>query len=107
MNPKQDTDEDAAVCVDFVKSPIFMNITNVDGIHEEDPREKPEAKKYEKLTYQEYMKMIVEKETGPGNSFPFTLIATKLAERAKSRVLIVNNDIKNIRKALEGKNAWT
>ena len=99
--PSLTTDEDAAVCADYVKSPILINITNVDGIYEEDPREKPEAKKYEKLTYQEYMKMIVEKETGPGNSFPFTLIATKLAERAKSRVLIVNNNIKGIRKALE------
>ncbi len=105
--PSLTTDEDAAVCADYVKSPYMINITNVDGIYEEDPRKKPEAKRYEKLTYQEYMKMIVEEETGPGNSFPFTLIATKLAERAKSRVLIVNNDIEKIKKVLEGENVGT
>jgi uridylate kinase len=105
--PSLTTDEDAAVCADYVKSPYMINITNVDGIYEEDPRKKPEAKRYEKLSYVEYMKMVLEKETKPENSFPFTLIATKLAERAKSRVLIVNNDIEKIKKVIVGINCGT
>lgn len=101
------TDEDAALCADYFKSPYLINITNVDGVYDKDPRKHPEAKRFDHLTYEEFINLIRDEDVGPGASAPYTLIATKIAERSHCRLLIVKKDIKAIQEAIEGKNTGT
>ena len=101
------TDEDAIICADYVKSSLLINITNIDGIYSKDPKKEPTAQKYKELTYENYIELIQKLHIQPGYSVPFTLIATKLAERSKCRVLIVPGVISDITKALGGINVHT
>ena len=105
--PSIKTDEDAAICADYFNSPILLNITNVDGVYSADPNKDPNATKFTHLTYQEFIDFIQAEDVGPGASAPFTLIATKIAERSGCRLLIVKKDIEAIRKAIQGINVGT
>ena len=98
------TDEDAALCADYFKSPYLINVTNVDGVYDSDPRKNPKAKRFDHLTYKEFIDLIQHEDVGPGASAPYTLIATKIAERSQCRLLIVKKDIKAIKDAIEGIN---
>lgn len=101
------TDEDAAICADYFKSPYLLNITNVDGVYDSDPNKNKNAKKFDHLTYQEFIDLIQDVDVGPGSSAPFTLIATKIAQRSNCRLLIVKKDIESIKKAIDGINVGT
>ena len=101
------TDEDAALCADYFKSPYLINITNVDGVYDTDPKKNPKAKKFDHMSYKEFIELILHEDVGPGASAPFTLISTKIAERSNCRLLIVKKDIQTIKKAIEGFNVGT
>ncbi|MHA2363661.1 MAG: UMP kinase [Candidatus Hodarchaeales archaeon] len=101
------TDEDAAICADYFGSPLLINITNVDGVYDVDPRTNVEAKKIPHLSYAEFYQLIGGTDVGPGASAPFTLIAAKIAERSNCRILIVNKDIDSIGGVLRGENRGT
>ncbi len=101
------TDEDAALCADYFKSPYLINVTNVDGVYNEDPRKNPHAKRFNHLSYKEFINLIQNEDVGPGASAPYTLIATKIAERSNCRLLIVKKDISAIKQAIEGINVGT
>ena len=101
------TDEDAALCADYFKSPYLINVTNVDGVYDADPRKNPKAKRFDHLSYKEFIDLIQHEDVGPGASAPYTLIATKIAQRSNCRLLIVKKDIKAIKNAIEGINVGT
>ena len=101
------TDEDAALCADYFKSPYLINVTNVDGVYDSDPRKNSHAKRFDHLSYKEFIELIQHEDVGPGASAPYTLIATKIAQRSNCRLLIVKKDIKAIRDAITGKNVGT
>lgn len=101
------TDEDAALCADYFKSPYLINVTNVDGVYNEDPRKYPKAKRFDHMSYKEFIDLIQDEDVGPGASAPYTLIATKIAERSKCRLLIVKKDISALKQAIEGINVGT
>ncbi len=101
------TDEDAALAADYFKSPYLINVTNVDGVYDSDPRKNPGAKKFNHLSYNEFIDLIQHEDVGPGASAPYTLIATKIAQRSNCRLLIVKKDIQAIKSAIEGNNVGT
>ncbi|MHA1993507.1 MAG: UMP kinase [Candidatus Hodarchaeales archaeon] len=105
--PAVKTDEDAAIVADLFGSPILINVTNVDGIYDKDPRENSDAKKYEKLTYKEFYEVISPLSIGAGSNAPFTLIAAKICERSNMRIIICPKDLNKIRQAIEGVNVGT
>ena len=105
--PAIKTDEDAAICADYFNSPYLLNITNVDGVYNADPNKDPKATKFDHLTYTEFIDFIQHEDVGPGASAPFTLVATKIAERSGCRLLIVKKDIQVIKKAIQGRNVGT
>ena len=105
--PAIKTDEDAAIFADYFGSPFLINITNVDGVYNADPRVDPEAKIIPSMTYNEFFALISSNKVGPGASAPFTLIAAKIAERSNRQILIVSKDIDNIASTLRGENKGT
>ncbi|MFX0051522.1 MAG: UMP kinase [Candidatus Hodarchaeota archaeon] len=105
--PAVKTDEDAAILADLYGSPILINITNVDGIYDKDPQKFSEARKYEKLTYNQFYEIVSPLSLDAGSNAPFTFIAAKICERSNIRIIICINEIDKIREAIKGKNVGT
>ncbi|MHA2073499.1 MAG: UMP kinase [Candidatus Hodarchaeales archaeon] len=105
--PSVKTDEDAAIVADLYGSPILINVTNVDGIYDKDPRKFPDAKKYDKLSYQQFYEIVNPISLGAGSNAPFTLIAAKICERTNMRIIITPKKVDKIQDAIKGKNAGT
>ena len=105
--PAVKTDEDAAIVADLFGSPILINVTNVDGIYDKDPRNNPDAKKFTELTYKEFYEVISPLSLGAGSNAPFTLIAAKICERSNIRIIICPKVMNKIEKAIEGVNVGT
>ncbi len=105
--PSVKTDEDAAIVADLYGSPILINVTNVDGIYDKDPRKHPDAKKYDKLSYRQFYEIVNPISLGAGSNAPFTLIAAKICERTNMRIIIAPKIVNKIKDAIQGKNAGT
>jgi uridylate kinase len=105
--PALKTDEDAAIVADLFASPILVNVTNVDGIYDKDPRKYPDAKKFTELSYREFYEVISPLSLAAGSNAPFTLIAAKICERSNMRIIICPKEIAKIKKAIEGVNVGT
>jgi len=105
--PAVKTDEDAAILADLYGSPILINVTNVDGIYDNDPQQYPGAKKYDRLTYNEFYEIVSPLSLGAGSNAPFTFIAAKISERSNIRIIICDNDVMKIQNAIKGKNVGT
>lgn len=105
--PAVKTDEDAAVLADLVGSTVLINVTNVDGIYDKDPREFTDAQKYGTLTYKEFYEIVSPLSLGAGSNAPFTLIAAKICERSNIRIVVCPKDPEKIRQAIQGKNVGT
>ena len=67
----------------------LVNLSNIDYVYDADPRENPEAKKIEKISWPEFRKLIPE-EWDPGLSSPFDPVAAKEAESLSLEVAIIN-----------------
>ncbi|MHA1976400.1 MAG: UMP kinase [Candidatus Hodarchaeales archaeon] len=105
--PAVKTDEDAAIVADLFGSPILINVTNVDGIYDKDPRKHPDAKKFVKLSYKEFYEVISPLSLEAGSNAPFTLIAAKICERSNIQIIICPKEIDKIQQAIEGVNVGT
>jgi len=105
--PAVKTDEDAAVVADLFGSPILINVTNVDGIYNKDPRKYPDAEKFPNLTYKEFYEIINPLSLDAGSNAPFTLIAAKICERSNMKIIICPKDIDKIQAAINGLNVGT
>ncbi|UCE12386.1 MAG: UMP kinase [Candidatus Heimdallarchaeota archaeon] len=105
--PAIKTDEDAAILADLFGSPILINVTNVDGIYDKDPRHYSDAKKFDELTYTQFYEIVSPLSLGAGSNAPFTFIAARICERTNMRIIISPKNVGKIRDAIEGKNAGT
>jgi uridylate kinase len=92
--PAVKTDEDAAILADLYGSPLLINITDVDGIYDKDPRKFPDAKKFNQLSYSQFYEIVSPLSLGAGSNAPFTLIAAKICERSNIRIIICSRDEK-------------
>ncbi|MBF8280920.1 MAG: uridylate kinase [Candidatus Magasanikbacteria bacterium] len=80
-----------------------INLTNIDGVYDRDPRKNSAAKKISRISWKEYRKMIGHKWT-PGLNAPFDPIAAREARAAKIRVVIIDGrNLETVRAALHGK----
>jgi len=79
------------------------NLSNIEYVYDKDPNKHKDAKKMEKLTWNE-MQNIVGTEWVPGANLPFDPVATKAAADAKLKVVIINGtNLENLNNFLEGK----
>lgn len=66
-----------------------VNLSNIDYVYDSDPREHSNAKKFERLSWAEYRKLVPE-EWDPGLSSPFDPVAAREAEKVGLEVAIIN-----------------
>lgn len=102
------TDYDAAIFAKTIKSDLIINATNVDGVYSDDPKKNPNAKKFDTLTYQEFIKIISKLEQIPGEYRLFDLKGAKLLKEIKAKLVIIDgSNPEEIVNAVEGNHNGT
>ena len=102
--PGHSSDWNAILVAKKIKAKRVINLTNIDFAYDKDPNKFKDAKKIERIKWQEYRKLIP-KEWTPGIHTPFDPIASRMAEKERIEVVIMNGRrIDNFTKYLLGKN---
>ena len=93
------TDSGAILAADILNSDLIIKMTNVDGVYDSDPKNNPNAKKYNRLTYDE----VIDK-----NLKVMDLYAIEKCKEKNISILVINfNDYKKISEAINNKNIGT
>lgn len=101
--PGWSTDFDAVELAKKFEARRLVNLSNIDYVYDKDPKQFPDAKKIEKISWAEFRKLIPEKWE-PGLNAPFDPIAAKEADFISLEVAIMNGrDIENLGNYFDGK----
>lgn len=101
--PGCSTDTDAVLVAEKLNIKKIINISNISFVCDSDPRINPNAQKFEKLSWGEYLKIIDDNWT-PGMSVPFDPIASKKAESLGLEVVFMDgSDLSNLDNYILGK----
>lgn len=87
--PGHSTDHCAVLIAKNIGATRLVNLSNIDYVYDKDPRKYPDAKKIEKISWQEFRKLIPD-TWSPGLSSPFDPVAAKEAETLNLEVVIIN-----------------
>ncbi|MEM9833915.1 MAG: UMP kinase [Bacteroidota bacterium] len=100
--PGWSTDYIAVLLAQRYQARTVLNLSNIDYVYAEDPRENPNAQRFEQINWADFRK-IVGNEWTPGLSAPFDPIASKKAEELDLTVVILNGKkIENMKAFLSG-----
>jgi len=101
--PGWSTDYDAVIlCQDYGIKEV-INLSNIDQVYDKDPKEFPDAKPIEKITWSAYRKIVGDTWT-PRMNAPFDPIASKLASEIDITVRFLNGkNLPNLAAAIDGK----
>ena len=100
--PGWSTDYDAVLLAKNFGVKKLINMSNVDYVYDKDPRKFKNAKKIERIRWNDYLKMTGKKWKA-GMNVPFDPIAAKEARKSGMNVSIIGKDLKNLRSLLDGK----
>lgn len=106
--PGHSTDFDAAMFAEAVKADMLINATKVDGIYSADPEKDHNARKYERLTHDELLEIVLKNPQLPGEYRLFDLKATKLIRKLKLKTISIDGrEPEEIIRAVEGRHHGT
>lgn len=84
------------------ESKIIINLSSVDFVYDSDPKLNPNAKKFENISWTEYMSFI-SSEWNPGMNLPFDPIASKEAQMNNIEVIFIGgHNLESFDKYLNG-----
>lgn len=102
------SDYDATVFAKEVKADLLINATNVNGVYSGNPKKNPRAKKFDKLSFNEFEKIISKNVQFPGEYRLFDLPAAKLIKKQKIKTIFIDgNDPEEIVRAVEDNHRGT
>jgi len=107
-HPNQSTDGVASFCALTSGANLIVNATNIDGVYTKNPKEHKDAKKTEKLSFNEFKKIISLNAQTPGKYALFDLWAIPRLKRKKIRLIVLDGrEPENILRAVEGESIGT
>lgn len=96
------TDRDAILLAKTYSAKEVINLSNIDYVYSSDPKINTNAKKYSKLTWKEFRK-IIDSKWVPGANLPFDQLAAKEAEKLKIKVKFVKGTaLREVDRAIRG-----
>jgi uridylate kinase len=101
-NPKQTSDSTAAEIAKQHKT-IFINLTNVTGLYDKDPRKHKNAKLISKISWKDFDKMANASRYTPGQHFVLDQTASKIILNNRITTYILGKDLKQLENVLKGK----
>lgn len=101
--PGCSTDKDAVLHAKTYGAKELINLSNIDYVYDKDPNKFSEAKKIEKINWEDFRKNVVGYKWVAGKNTPFDPMASELAQKLKLKVSILKGtDLKEVKKALNG-----
>lgn len=100
--PGSSTDLGAVRAAENLNAQTVINLSNIDHVYDSDPRQNPDANKFDTLSWSDY-RALIPKEWQPGLSTPFDPIASEKAQELGITVAIMNGDLENMENYLDGK----
>ncbi|OGE87695.1 MAG: hypothetical protein A3J07_03210 [Candidatus Doudnabacteria bacterium RIFCSPLOWO2_02_FULL_49_13] len=101
--PGWSTDYDAVLLARGYKSQTVLNLSNVDYVYDKNPKTHPGAKSIKNISWHDFRK-IVGNKWDPGLNLPFDPVASRLAEKQKLRVIVMNGrKLQNLKNFFAGK----
>jgi len=92
--PNQTSDATAAEIAQHFKT-IFINLTNVPGLHNKNPLKHKDAKFIPEITFENFYKMIPKKYS-PGQHFVLDQTASQIIKKHKITTYILGKDMKQL-----------
>lgn len=100
--PKQTSDGTAAEIAQHFKT-IFINLTNVKGLHDKNPKKFKNAKFIPFISWKDFNKMANKFGFKPGQHFVLDPSASKIIMKSKIKTYIIGEDMKQLDNLLSGK----
>ena len=101
--PGFSTDNVAVLLAEKFNAEDVINLSNVEYVYSEDPRVNPDAKRYERICWDNFCKIVGDTWI-PGMSVPFDPIASKKCKEIKLKVAIINGrDLTSLNNYLDRK----
>jgi uridylate kinase len=99
--PGFSTDNDAVLLAEKFGADTVVNLSNIEKIYTADPKQDPDAKPIDSISWADFRAMVGDEWT-PGKNLPFDPVAAKRGERIGLRVVCAGGrDIDNILAILE------
>lgn len=99
--PGWSTDYDAVMLGKAVGAEVVVNMSNVEHVHDKDPKQHKDAKPLTEISWEEYRKLVGDEWTA-GLNTPFDPIASREAQKAGIKAAIMGKDLGNLEKFLKG-----
>lgn len=100
--PKQTSDSTAAEVAEHFKT-IFINLTNVSGLHDKNPKEYRDAKFIPRIGWRDFYKMANKSKYKPGQHFVLDQTAAEIIMKHKIPTYILGKDLKQLENVLHEK----
>ena len=100
--PNQTSDATAAEIAQHFKT-IFVNLTNVSGLHDKNPLKHKDAKFIPIISWQDFYKMTIKNKYTPGQHLVLDQAAAETIKRHKITTYILGKNLRNLQNLLQGK----
>jgi len=108
LTPGHSTDAVTAIASEVLGADLFIKSMEVGGIYDSDPSKDPSAKLKERITYEELLKIVLQRSsTEAGDYSPLDLVALEILRRSKIKVMFVGPRVEDIAKAVKGERTGT
>ncbi|MFX1318299.1 MAG: UMP kinase [Promethearchaeota archaeon] len=108
LHPGQSTNAVAARAAEIIGARVLLNVTDVEGVYDKDPKQSPEAKLISELTLDKLRKIVSSLTNEPGSYPLFDKRALEIIERAGVEIWFVNGkDPRNIVHAINNRKIGT
>jgi uridylate kinase len=101
-SPEQTSDSTAVRLANYLKTD-FINLTNVKGLYDKNPKKYKNAKFIPKASIEEFNKIVMEIESKPGMHAPVDHSAMKVIKKNKIKTFIIGDNVKQLDNLLNGK----
>lgn len=100
--PNQTSDSTSAEIAEYFKT-IFINLTNVSGLHDKNPKKYKNAKFISKISWKDFDKMASKSKFKPGQHFVLDQTASKIILKNKITTYILGKNSQHLDNFLSGK----
>lgn len=95
---KMTSDGTAADVARYLKADLLINMTNVKGLYDKDPRKFKDAKFMPNISFKDFLKMVNKIKYKPGQHFVLDQSGAEIITKHKIKTVILNgnNNLKNL-----------
>ncbi|MBS3162004.1 UMP kinase [Candidatus Woesearchaeota archaeon] len=104
VQPHMTSDGNAAEIAEYLKAKIFINLTNVNGLYDKDPRKYKNSKLISYVDYKSFNDIIKKIKYEAGQHFILDQAAAEIITRSKTETAILNGkDFNNLQRFFDKK----